>query len=118
MLSRAHQLVEHLWPILNWLAIHFHDDMPNDRGADPFVRNGKVNVRAIAAVEFEDWPYRRAHLLALNVGGIRGDTQRAESDKSRDDCIISAGAARLPLFRHGADPIAGHGFMSIAPVVN
>jgi hypothetical protein len=66
-----------------------------------------VNVGRIAAVEFKNGPHRRTYLLALHVGGVSGNTQSAEPDKRRDDCIISAGAARLLLFRHGADHIVG-----------
>jgi hypothetical protein len=46
-------------------------------------------------------------LLALHVGGVSGNTQSAESDKGRDDCVISAGATRLRLFRHGPTIFAG-----------
>jgi hypothetical protein len=49
--------------------------MPDNRWSDPFVGEGKVNVGRIAAVEFEDWPYCRAHLLALHVGGVARNTQ-------------------------------------------
>ena len=66
-----------------------------------------MNVGRIAAVEFENGPHRGTDLLALHVGGIRGNTQRTDSDKGRDERIISAGATRLRLFRHGADHIAG-----------
>ncbi len=54
----------------------------------------------IAAIEFEDGPHRGTHLLALHVGGISGNTQSTESDKGRDDCVISAGATRLLVIRH------------------
>lgn len=66
-----------------------------------------MNVGRIAAVEFKDGPHRRTHLLALHVGGVSGNTQSTESDKGCDDCVISAGATRLRLFRHDADLIAG-----------
>jgi hypothetical protein len=59
-----------------------------------------------AAVEFEAGPHCGTYLLALNVGGIRGNTQSREANKGRDHCVVSAGAARLLLFRHGADHIA------------
>ena len=74
--------------------------MPDNRRSDPFVGQGKVNVGRIAAVEFEDGPDRRAHLLALHVSGISGNAQSTESDKGRDDCVISAGATRLLVVRH------------------
>src|SRR6266487_5401114 len=80
--------------------------MPDNRRSDPFVGEGKVNGR-IAAVEFENGPHRGTHLLALHIGGISGNTQSAEPDKGRDHGVISAGATRLRLFRHGADHIAG-----------
>jgi len=38
---------------------------------------------------------------------VTGNAQRAESDKRRDDGVISTGPARRLLLRHGADPIAG-----------
>ncbi len=61
----------------------------------------------VAPIEFEDGPDRSAHLLASHVSGVTGNTQSTESDKRRDDCVISAGPARRLLLRHGADPIAG-----------
>jgi hypothetical protein len=104
MLFWAHQFVENLNPILHGLIIHLQDHMLNDRWSDAFVGEGKMN-RPIAAVEFEDGPDRCAHLLALHVGGVTRNTQSQESDKGRNHCVISAGAARLPVFRHGADHI-------------
>jgi hypothetical protein len=65
-----------------------------------------------------DGPHSGTHLLALHVGGVTRNTQSQKPNKGRDDCVISAGAARCPLFRHEADLIAASGFMSIAPVVN
>src|SRR5207253_98607 len=106
MLPRSQYFLEGLPPIPHRLAIHLYNDMPDNRRADPFVGKGKVNG-TIAAVEFEDGPHRGAHLLALHVGGISGNTQGAESDKRRDDRVISAGCSRRPRFRHGADLIAG-----------
>src|SRR5260370_23370373 len=94
-------------PIFYRLIIHLYNDMPNDCRADPFVTQGKVNVGGIAAIEFEDWPYRCAHLLALHVGCVTGNTQSQKSNKGRDDCIVSAGAAPLLFLRHGADDIVG-----------
>ena len=64
---------EHLGPILHRLFIHHEDDMLNDRWSDAFVGQGKSNG-SIAAIELKDWPYRRAHLLALHVGGVTGNT--------------------------------------------
>src|SRR5512133_3042342 len=106
MLARSQYSLECLLPIPHRLAIHLYNDMPDNRRSDSFVGEDKVNGR-IAAVEFEDGPHRRTHLLALDVGGVSGNTQSTESDKSRDDRIISAGATRLRLFRHGADLIGG-----------
>src|SRR5436309_11127339 len=104
MLPRSGQLVEHLIPILHWLAIQFHNHMPYNRRADSFVRNGKVNVGTVAAVELQDWPYRRTHLLTLHVGGVTGNTESQESNKRRDDRVIPTGAAPLvfPPARRGA----------------
>jgi hypothetical protein len=65
-----------------------------------------VNVRPVAAVEFEDWPYRRTHLLALHVRSVTGNTQSQESNKDGNDCVVSTGAARLLYLGHGADDIA------------
>src|SRR5207248_8584067 len=95
MLPRSSQLVEHLIPILHWMAIQFHNHMPYNRRADSFVRNGKVNVGTVAAVELQDWPYRRTHLLTLHVGGVTGNTESQESNKRRDDRVIPTGAAPL-----------------------
>ncbi|PYL63830.1 MAG: hypothetical protein DMF20_11725 [Verrucomicrobia bacterium] len=66
-----------------------------------------MNVGRVAAVEFENWPYCRANLLALHVSGVTGNTQSQKSNKGCDDGVVSAGAARLLLLRHGADHIAG-----------
>ena len=65
-----------------------------------------MNVRFVAGIEFEDGPHRGTDLLALHVGGVSGNTQSTEPDKGRDNCVISAGATRLRLFRHDADLIA------------
>jgi hypothetical protein len=107
MLPRSQYFLECLSPIPHRLAIHLYNDMSDNRWSDPFVGEGKVNVGRIAAVEFEDWSHSRAHLLALHIGGVTGDTQSQKPDKGRDDCVISACATRLRLFRHGADHIAG-----------
>ena len=107
MPTRSEQYLQRFPPILHRLVIHVHDNVANDRRTDPFVGEGKVNVGRIAAVEFEDWPHRRAHLLALHVGGVTGNTQSQKPNKGCDDCVISAGATRLRLFRHDADHIAG-----------
>src|SRR5437660_1924049 len=79
MLPRSQYSPECLLPIPDWLAIHPYNDMPDNRWPDPFVGQGKVNVRRIAAVEFEDGPHRGTHLLALHVGGITGYTQSEQS---------------------------------------
>src|SRR6266536_4919579 len=105
MLPRSDYFLECLLPIPHRMPIYHYNDMPDNRRPYPFVGQGKVNVGRIAAVEFEDGPHRRTHLLALHVGGVSGNTQSAESDKGRDDCVISAGATRLLLVRHGADHI-------------
>ena len=47
-----------------------------------------------------------AHLLALHMRGVSGNTQSTEPDEGRDNCVISAGATRLRLFRHAVDHIA------------
>ncbi len=99
-------VLERLSPIPHRLIVHLHDDMPDNCRSDALVGQGKVNVRRVAAIEFEDGPDRGAHLLALHVSGITGNTQSTESDKGRDDGIISAGPARRLLLRHGADHIA------------
>jgi hypothetical protein len=106
MLSRSNEFIKHLIPILNWLVVHFDNDMPYDRRADTFVGNGEMNVGPIAAIELENWPYRRAHLLALHVCGVSRNTQSEKSNKGRDDQVVSAGTARLLFLRHGADDIA------------
>jgi len=93
---------ECLFPIPHRLAIHFYNDMPDNRRSDPLVGEGKVNGR-IAAIEFEDGPHRGTHLLALHVGDISGNTQSTEPDEGRDDCVISAGATRLLVIRHETD---------------
>jgi len=74
MLPRSQYSPKCLLPIPHLLAIYPYNDMPDNRRPDPFVGEGKVNVGRIAAVEFEDRPYRGTHLLALHVGGISGNT--------------------------------------------
>jgi len=106
MLPRSQYSPERLLPIPDRLTIHLHNDMPDNRRSDPFVSESKVNVGRIAGVEFQDGPHRGTHLLALHVGGISGHAQSANSHEGCDDCVISAGATRLRLFRHDADLIA------------
>jgi hypothetical protein len=117
MLPRSQYFLEGLPPIPHRLAIDPYNDMPDNRRSDPFVSEGKVDVGRIAAVEFEDGPHSGTHLLALHVGGVTRNTQSQESNKGRNDCVVSARAARCPVFRHEADLIVACGFMSIAPIV-
>jgi hypothetical protein len=102
MVSGPKNFFEHLGPILHRLIIHLHDDMLNDRWSDAFVGESELN-RPISAIELEDRPDRSAHLLALHVSSITGNTQSTESDKGRDDCVISAGAALSLVLRHEAE---------------
>src|SRR5437867_791975 len=106
MISRPKNFFEHLGPILRGLIIHLHDRMPNDRWSDAFVGEGKMN-RPIAALEFQDGPDRGTHLLALHVSGVSRNRHSQQSNKGRDDCVVSAGRALGLLLRHGADHIAG-----------
>jgi hypothetical protein len=106
MISGTKNLFEHLGPLLHWLAIHSHHDMFNDRRPDPFVSESKLN-RSVAAIEFQDGPDRRAHLLSLPVSGVTGNTQSTESNKRRDHRVVSAGTARYLVLRHDDDGIAG-----------
>jgi len=105
MLPRSEYPPECLLPIPHGLPIYHYNDMLDNRRPYPFLGEGIVNVGRIAAVEFKNGPHCGTHLLALHVGGVSGNTQSAEPDKGRDDCVISAGATRLRLFRHGADLI-------------
>ena len=107
MLPRSQYFLEDLVPILRRLPIYLYYDMPDQRWTDTFVSKRKMNVRRVTAVEFEDRPYRGAHLLTLHVGGITRNAQSQESNKGCDDGVVSAGAARLLLLRHGGDHIAG-----------
>ena len=68
MLTWSEQFLHRFKPILYRLIIYFYYDMPDQRRADTFVSKRKMNVGRVAAVELEDGPYRRAHLLALRVG--------------------------------------------------
>jgi hypothetical protein len=74
-------------------------------GPTPLIRQSKMNVGRIAAVELKDWPDRGPHLLALHVGGVTGNTQGAEPNKRRDDRVISAGHSRRSFLRHRRDRI-------------
>src|SRR5437762_3977884 len=105
MVPGSENFFEHLGPVLHWLIVHFYADMFNDRWSDAFVGEGKSN-RPIAAIEFQNWPDRSAHLLALHISGVTGNTQSQKPNKRRDDCVVSAGGARLLFLRHGADHIA------------
>ena len=105
-------------PVNHRLAINLHNDMADDGGAHTLVGQREMNVRMVAVTEFQDRPHRPAHLLALHIGGVTGNTQGEESHQGRDHRVVSAGAARCLLFRHEVDLIAGRRFMSIARVVN
>ena len=107
ILARSQQFLEYLSPILHRLVVYLYDNIFDDGWADSFVSQGKMNVGSIAGLVLEDRPDRRAHLLALHPSGITGNTQSQESDKGRNDCVVSAGAARLLFLRHGVDLIAG-----------
>ena len=106
MLSRPEQFLHRFIPIFYRLIIHFHYDILDQRRTDTFVSKRKMNVGRVAAVELEDWPYRRTHLLPLHVGGVTGNTESQEPNKRRDHCVVSAGAARLLLLQHGGEHIA------------
>ena len=106
MLTWSEQFLHRFTPIFYRLIIHLYYDMSDQRRTDTFVSKRKMNVGRITAVEFEDWPHRRAHLLALHVGSVSGNTQSQESNKRRDNCVVSAGAAPLLFLRHGAEHIA------------
>ena len=112
MLPRSQYSFERLLPIPDRLSIHPYNDTPDNRRSDSFVSEGKVNVRRIAAVEFKDGPHRGTHLLALHVGGVSGNTQSTESDKRRDDCVISAGATRFLIVRHATTLVLSRKFPS------
>jgi len=56
------------------MIIHFHDYVLNDRWTDAFVGKSEAN-RCITVINFEDGPDRAAHLLALHVSGVTGNTQ-------------------------------------------
>jgi hypothetical protein len=106
MLARSKDFLKRLAPVPHWLTVYLHDDMPDQRWSDSLVGQSKVDVGRVAAVEFEDWPNRCAHLLALHVGGVTRNTQSQKSNEGRNDCVVSAGAAPLLLLRHDADHIA------------
>ena len=103
MLPRSEYPPECLLPIPHGLPIYHYNDMLDNRRPYPFLGEGIVNVGRIAAVEFKNGPHCGTHLLALHVGGVSGNTQSAEPDKGRDDCVISAGATRLLVIRHETD---------------
>jgi len=73
VVSRPKNFFEHLGPILYRPIIHLQNDMLNDCWSDAFIGEGKSN-RTITAIELQDWPDRRAHLLSLHEGGITGNT--------------------------------------------
>src|SRR5215468_5528634 len=73
MVSGSENFFEHLGPIPYRLSIHLQNDMLNDCRPDAFVSESESD-RPIAAVELEDWPDCRAHLLALHVSSVTGDT--------------------------------------------
>jgi hypothetical protein len=101
MISGSKNFLEHLGPSLHRLIIHLHDDVLNDRWSNAFVAEAKPN-RPVAVIELQNRPNRSTHLLALRVSGVTGNEQRTESDKGRDDRVISTGAARRLFLRRGA----------------
>ena len=103
MLPRSEYFLEHVIPIPHRLTIHFYDDISDNRRANSFVRKGKVNVRRVAAVEFEDGPDRGAHLLALHISGVPGNEECADSDKRRNDRVIAENSACFLLLCHNSD---------------
>src|SRR5262249_42448462 len=98
-------------PILDRLTVDPYDYVPNNCRADSFISNCEMNVRPVAAIEFEDRPDRRAHLLALHVRGVTANAQSEKSDKCRNNCFVSARAARWFFVHHAfisneiADPV-------------
>src|SRR5262249_62166726 len=98
MLPASGQFIEDFIPSLHRLVVYLYDDVPYDRRPDPFIRKSKVNVGTIAAVELENWPHCRAHLLALHVCSVTGNTHSEECNKGRDDCFLSAGHVASPSF--------------------
>ena len=103
MLPRSEYFLEHLIPILHRLTIHLYDDISDNRRADSLVRERKVNVGRVTAVEFENGPHRGPHLLALHISGVTGNEERADSDECRNDRAIAKSSARFLLFRHNGD---------------
>src|SRR4030095_11615921 len=72
MVSGSKNFFEHLGPIPYRLTIHLQNDMLNNCWSDAFVGEGKSNG-TIAAIEFENWPDGRPHLLPLHVSGVTGN---------------------------------------------
>lgn len=97
---RTEKFVEHRRPIPDRLAVYFYNRMFDDGRADSLVSEREMNG-TIARIEFEDWPHLRAHLLALHVSSVAGNAQRAEADEHRNPCLVSDGAARRLVLRHG-----------------
>ena len=72
-------------------------------GPTPLFGRGEVNVRCVAAFEFEDWPDRGAYLLALHISGVTGNEERADSDERRNDRAIAESRVCFLLIRHNGD---------------
>jgi hypothetical protein len=79
MLTWSEQSLHRFTPIFYRLIVHFYYDVPDQRRTDTFISKRKMNVRRIAAVEFEDGPHCGTHLLALNVRGVTGNTHTAKN---------------------------------------
>ena len=104
--ARAEKLIVHFTPIPDWVVIDLDNNLSYDRGADSLIRQAQLD-RTIATVELENRPDGRAHLLALHVCRIGGNTQSQESYQAHYDCLITNNRSRRLLFRHDADHIAG-----------
>lgn len=82
------QFLERLGPIADRLPVDRHYDMTDDGGSDSFVLEDQSNLRVIAGAVLEDRPNGRAHLLALDVGGVTGDEKRGNADQRGDDGFV------------------------------
>ena len=60
----------------------------------------------VARAVFQNRPNGRAHLLALNVGGVTGNEERGNADERHDNSFVSADAGSF-FCRHLRDAISG-----------
>ena len=103
MVSGAKNFFEHLGPILHRLIIHVEDDVLMIAGPTPLLARAN-RIGQLLLSNSRTGQTRRAHLLALHVGSVTGNTHSEQCNEGCDDRFVSGGRARLP-FSSGTAPM-------------